>query len=275
MEIRVNNISYFLEYHQQEPTLPSLLMLHGFMGSGRAFKHLINPLSRFCNPITIDLLGHGQTQDPGEPERYAVEHQLHDLFEIIAGIDGQGLFLHGYSMGGRLALRFAIQNPDMIKGLILESTNYGIEEKNQRKQRMKLDEERVQAIETDFEEFLSSWHKLPIFKNGTDHSEELVEHYKTIQQNQRPCAIANSLRGFGTAQMPPVKEKLQQLNMPVLLLAGEADTKYRDILDEMDQLIPKSKHHIIKDAGHRIHLENPAAFVDQVQAFIFSSSCNR
>lgn len=275
MELTINNISYHLTCHQDNPALPHLLLLHGFMGSGRAFEHLVNPLSRFVNPLTIDLLGHGQTQGTPSVERYYLERQLDDLYEIIRHLNHDRLFLHGYSMGGRLALRLALRYPGQISGLILENTNYGIENEQHRNQRLNIDEQRAQAIETDFEAFLSEWNAMPLFNKGVEIPHQLVNAYMKIQQNQNPAYIANSLRGFSTARMPSVKNKLHQLDMPTLLLAGENDNKYRKILDEMDQQIANSKFHIIRNAGHRVHLEHPRAFLDQVKAFIFSSSCNQ
>ncbi len=177
-------------------------------------------------------------------------------------------------MGGRLALRFALRYPELVSGLILESSNYGIEDQEQRARRKKLDEERARAIETDYEAFLQEWQQLPLFNNGASVPDELQQHYLDIQKQQSPQAIANSLRGFGTAQMPSVKDELHQLQMPALLLAGQQDPKYRDILQQMEELIPNSKFHIIKDAGHRIHLENPRAFLDHLKAFLLCAlSC--
>ena len=54
MNIRVRGISYHFDIHQEIEKLPYLVLLHGFMGSGRQFDHLIPRLKKFCNPITID-----------------------------------------------------------------------------------------------------------------------------------------------------------------------------------------------------------------------------
>lgn len=272
MKLDINGITYHLDRHQQAPTLPTLLLLHGFMGSGRAFGHLIPRLKKTCNPITLDLLGHDRTGAPENPERFSLDRQLADLHQIVNQLESSALFLHGYSMGGRLALRFALQYPELITGLILESSNYGIEQEEKRKERKKIDEQRAQAIEADYSSFLDEWQKLPLFDSGISAADELSNHYKEIQTQQRASAMANSLRGFGTAQMPSVKDQLHQLQVPALLMAGQHDQKYRSILREMEEHIANSKFHIIKDAGHRIHLENPSAFIDHLKAFLLCAS---
>lgn len=272
MELTVNNVSYNLVLHQQNPSLPCLLMLHGFMGSGRVFSHLLPRLSSFCNPVTLDLLGHGDTGAPPQAERFSLEYQLEDLLGVINALAPSNLFLHGYSMGGRLALRFALEHPSLISGLILESTNYGIEDEEQQKRRLKLDEQRAKSITNDYDAFLNEWSKLDLFDNGLPVPTDLHEHYRKIQSLQNPAAMAKSLRGFGTATMPSVKDRLHQLDRPVLLLAGAEDPKYRGIMNEMETLIPNSKFYIIRNAGHRIHLEHPLAFLDQLKAFILCAS---
>lgn len=80
--------------------------------------------------------------------------------------------------------------------------------------------------------------------------------------------MAASLKGFGTGTMASVKNELKGLQIPVLLLAGERDDKYVKILSEMDLLMPNSIFHMIEQAGHRVHLENPAAFVERIRKFI-------
>ncbi|MDX1636481.1 MAG: 2-succinyl-6-hydroxy-2,4-cyclohexadiene-1-carboxylate synthase [Balneolaceae bacterium] len=274
MRITSHGISYHVRRHRHDPSLPSLLLLHGFMGSGRAFSHLVDSLTPFSNPITIDLLGHGKTEGTTDPGRYAVDQQIRDLDHIIREMNTGSLFLHGYSMGGRLALRYALSHPDAIDGLVLESTTIGIADCAKREARIREDEERASAILNNYKSFLSSWHKQPLFSSNGNMDSALEQHYRQLQQSQNPEYMAASLRGFGTGQMPPVGEELSRLVIPTLLMAGEHDKKYRTIMNRMDQQLPESRSHIIRDAGHRIHLEHPRAFLDHLKAFVLCSSRN-
>lgn len=272
MKMEINGVAYNWTVHQRTNTLPFLVLLHGFMGSGKSFNHLMPQLKTFCNPVTIDLLGHGKTGNPGNADRFSVDHQLADLHAIINKIDASALFLHGYSMGGRLALRFALKNPKKLSGLILESTNYGLISEDEITKRNDLDERRAKAIETDFEAFLDDWQQLPLFGDSPGSNNKIESQYSQIQRTQNPNAMANSLLGFGTAQMPVVKHRLPDLEITTLLLAGEQDPKYRGILSEMEQLIPRCKMNIIKDAAHRVHVDNPIAFLEKVKAFVLCAS---
>src|SRR5699024_2431516 len=178
----------------------------------------------------------------------------------------------GYSMGGRLALRYALAFPQTIRGLILESTNYGLEDQSDIKERKKIDEERAKAIEADFSTFVEEWQTLPIFKPRNSESENLSVNPKSIQNQQDPKQMANSLRGFGTAQMKSVKDDLSKLTRHVLILAGKSDTKYVKISREMNEWFRQSLLQIIPDAGHRVHIDQPKGFVLAVKKFIMEYS---
>lgn len=268
MILPVNDIRYSVILHQDDPTLPYLLMLHGFMGSSRVFDHLIPQLKDFCNPVTPDLPGHGETESPESIERYSTSCLVKDLNDIISKLRKGPLYLHGYSMGGRLALQYATLHAENLAGLILESANPGIQEADERAERMQKDEKRASAIESDFKKFLEEWERLPLFANGIDLPDEGLETYRKVQHGQDPGAMASCLRQFGTGVMPPAWDRLDGLTLPVLLLAGELDDKYCTICRDMNKLIPDSGFQVIGNAGHRVHLENPDVFVDRIRNFV-------
>lgn len=258
--IEVNNLSYACQTHQRDEHLPWLLMLHGFMGNHRVFDHLTDELCKFCNPITIDLLGHGQTSKPTDPARYDENRQISDILQLVDILDIHPLLFFGYSMGGRLALKTAINAPHIFDGLILESANCGIPDTAEREQRQTLDARWATEIEDDFRDFLSGWKKLDLFQSPVPTDQSLNQKYQDIQSEQSPKALAASLRGFGTGSMTPVCNKLKQLDLPILLLAGSADEKYQQINRYLSEQLPNATFSSVK-AGHRTHLDNPTAFV--------------
>lgn len=261
--VEVNNTTYACKIHQRDEYLPYLLMLHGFMGDRRVFEHLINELCECCNPITLDLLGHGKSMKPTDPDRYHENKQVDDILNLIQELEISPLFLFGYSMGGRLALKTALKNPDIFEGLILESTNCGISDKSKREERCQTDEQRALAIENNFDDFLAKWKELALFQSPSPIKEELTQEYQRIQQEQNPYAMAASLRGFGNGSMIPVCHKLNQLHLPVLLLAGSYDEKYQQINRYLAEQLPNATFSSIR-AGHRTHLDNPSAFVSEL-----------
>lgn len=265
--IEVNNVSYTCEIHQRDENLPWLLMLHGFMGDHRVFDHLIDELSESCNPITLDLLGHGKSSKPNDPARYHESKQINDIFKLIQQLNLSPLYLFGYSMGGRLALKTALAAPEVFRGLILESTTSGINDESKRKQRRQTDEKRAQQIENDYQEFLNKWEKLALFQSPLPINKELVQRYHNAQSEQDPKAMAASMRGFGTGSMRPAFSDLKQFPLPVLLIAGSEDQKYQQINNYLVNQFPDAIFSSVP-AGHRTHLDNPEAFLSELKNFI-------
>ena len=270
-KIEVNNTEYAVNILQQNQSLPNLVMLHGFMGDHRVFDHVTEKLCQFCNPIGIDLLGHGKSAKPEESGRYREDKQISDLVNIFEKLNLNNFFLLGYSMGGRLALHFSLRNFNFLQGLILESTNCGISDSDERKKRRKIDLKRAESIKQNFEQFLSEWQKLELFQSPLEENESIKRRYNKIQSEQSPHALAASLDGFGTGIMSPICEKLKNVSKPVHLLAGTADQKYQKINRNLVDQFPNATFASI-EAGHRTHVDNPPEFVNQIRIFIAKNS---
>lgn len=266
MNVKVRGISYYLHMHQEYADLPNLVLLHGFMGSGYVFDHLIDDLKTFCNPITIDLLGHGRSEGAELHYQFSTKEQIAGLAHLLKYVSDDPLFLHGYSMGGRLALQYALMYSTRLNGLILESTTFGIEHEQERAARQSLDAERADRILGNYSSFLQEWASMPLFKGSGPNN--VVE---MIQLNQNPQWMANSLLGFGTGTMPCVKNQLHTISAPTLLLAGEHDIKFRNINSAMAKQIHDCTLHVIPNSGHRVHIDNPTKFVHSIQTFIESN----
>jgi 2-succinyl-6-hydroxy-2,4-cyclohexadiene-1-carboxylate synthase len=265
--LEINNQEYAFEIHQRKENLPWLLMLHGFMGDHRVFEHLINDLTVSCNPITIDLLGHGQSSKPTDPDRYNESYQIDDIVQLVYRLNLFPILLYGYSMGGRLALKTAFENPDPFHGLILESTTNGIEDEEKRKQRQQLDQQRADAVESDYKSFLSKWEEAPLFQSPLAVDQELINKYHRIHLDQSPEAMAASLRGFGTGFMTPETKHFPRYNEPTMLIAGSADEKYKRINKRLTDFF-SNVHLRFIEAGHRVHLDNPSELTNELTTFI-------
>lgn len=264
--IEINNQTYAYNIHQRDSTLSTLLMQHGFMGDHRVFDHLIESLCKFCNPISIDLLGYGQSSKPTDPQRYRERRQIEDLLSLIKNLNLRQPFLYGYSMGGRLAMQMALAKPKQFTGVILESAHCGIADESARKERRQKDQKRAQRITSDFDKFLADWATLDLFKSPLPVDTELAQKYHKIQSEQSPAALAASLKGFGAGSMTPICNELHKLEIPTLLIAGSEDAKYQQVNNHMTNRLPNAIFTSI-EAGHRVHLDNPPAFLNKLKNF--------
>ncbi|GAB5408411.1 MAG: 2-succinyl-6-hydroxy-2,4-cyclohexadiene-1-carboxylate synthase [Balneolaceae bacterium] len=264
--IIVRGISYSIKRHQDQASLPNLILLHGFLGSGIIFDHLIPYLTSFSNPITVDLLGHGQTEGAELHYRFSSKEQIADLTKLIKEQISVPVFLYGYSMGARLALQLALARPDLLQGLILESGTFGIEGETERQARQALDASRSDQIMGHFEGFIEDWKTKPLFQSSL--TKEQLKTVFEVQSMQNPTWMANSLLGFGSGTMPCVREYLQDLVCPTHLIVGEQDSKFIRINQTMNKEIPDSKLSIVENSNHRVHLEQPEQCSEILKDFI-------
>jgi 2-succinyl-6-hydroxy-2,4-cyclohexadiene-1-carboxylate synthase len=254
---------------------PVLVLLHGFTGSATSWGTLLDDLAiSGMRIIALDLLGHGQSDAPEDPQRYRIEHCQADLIGILQtlGIKRGEAILLGYSMGGRIALYCAFSY--YFRALILESASPGLATFAERAQRRANDDALAERIEREgIEAFIDYWEQLPLFASQRN----LPIAYRNAQRaqrlNNRAHGLANSLRGVGTAVQPSLYQRLPELTLPVLLITGELDSKFCTIGQRMAQQLPQAQLQIVSDAGHTVHLEQPERFAALVQKFCTDQLC--
>ncbi|MEH0825297.1 MULTISPECIES: alpha/beta fold hydrolase [unclassified Micromonospora] len=97
-----------------------LVLLHGGYGAVETFAPILPALTRRRRVIAVDLQGHGRTADVDRPLRY--ETMAEDIVALLRHLDLPEADVLGYSLGGGVALRTAIQHPALVRRLVLVST---------------------------------------------------------------------------------------------------------------------------------------------------------
>lgn len=257
--------SYWYEIHGEG--IP-VVLLHGFTGSTMTWQRFVDLLDEKLQIITIDLPGHGKTKTR---EPVSMEACCHDLSQLFQFLQLETFHLLGYSMGGRTALSFAMLYPEMIRTLILESASPGLMTADERKARVEKDELLAIKIESEgLVSFIDFWQDIPLFQTQKKLSNHVLQTIRTERLNQDKQGLADSLRFMGTGKQPSWWNKLSKFKQPVLLMAGELDPKFVEINKKMKYSLESSELFIARNAGHAIHVENPAIFGKLVSEFIFS-----
>lgn len=239
----------------------SLVMLHGFTGSTATWEETVMHLPKNVKIIAVDLTGHGRTDAPPDPERYEMGEQIADLDQLfnVLGVDRFSLL--GYSMGGRVALSYALSFPEKVEQLILESSSPGLENEEDRQQRTEADKALAERIEREgIEAFVDYWGRIPLFETQKALSPNKQQAIRRERLSQNPMGLANSLRGIGTGKQPSNWGSLGKLQLPVLLITGELDSKFCTIAEEMKRRLPSTVVITVEKAGHAIHVEKPEQF---------------
>ncbi len=250
----------------QEP----VVLLHGFTGSSRDFLTLSDAIVSNYRCLIPDLPGHGQTQVMESKVIFTADGQV-ALLERWLKFLGQSKFhLFGYSMGGRLALQFAVKNPHQLHSLILVSSTAGIKEESARLKRAKADEQLAQKIlNSDPIDFLNAWLKQPLFKEVAALGQDFIEQEMLRRLPLQLSGLAHSLKYFGSGVMPSIWHQMVNIKIPTLVIAGSKDEKYLGLASELVALISKAQLKILP-TGHAPLIESPDLLWKQVVEFLNS-----
>jgi len=260
-----------LETHVEiwnERAQQTLVALHGFTGSTATWRNLAKALPHI-RVIAIDCIGHGQTAVPKEISRFSMDEQIQDLEEVISQLQLERFTLLGYSMGGRIALSYAITYPERIERLILESASPGLRTSQERSERCASDNALAEKIiHNGLQSFVNAWENVPLFESQKCLPDNVQQTIRTERLSQKVEGLAGSLRGIGTGNQPSNWMSLAELEFPVLLVTGLLDEKFCKIALEMKALLKNVKHTTVNNAGHAIHVENPAEFATIIEEYL-------
>lgn len=277
---------------------PTLVFLHGLLGSGRDWRLVIDQLASqyFC--LTVDLPGHGQSAHALVGQAQAVTASsltdadngdsaanvnadgfAHTASLIMATLQARNLrdvVLVGYSLGARVAMSLACQlaeqagaEPDTpeskhyhprLVGMVLEGGHFGLP-----------DDERAARYANDcrwanrFAQepmalVLSDWYQQPVFASLTAEQRQRLVQKRSENQG---AAVAQMLLATSLAKQPFLLPQLTECPHSVHYLCGEKDTKFTALAARSGLAVT-----VIADAGHNVHVEQPLAFARAVQDYL-------
>lgn len=208
--------------------------------------------------IRFDQRGHGQSPATGP---YRFEELIDDLAELLNILEVDNPVLCGLSLGGFVAMGYAIEFPSAVAGLILADTcSHPITR----------DAEMAQTIPSsaDGVDALSQW-----WEEGRPAPSA---EYRPAFEERRARFLMNSADGLSDAinacaARIPVTDRLGEITAPTLALAGENDQFFSPAMHEdLVARIPNGTFTVIRDAGHISCLDQPRAFSRAVTGFLAS-----
>lgn len=240
-----------------------ILYLHGFSGGlweAEALK------KRWMLPVHgVAMPGHSGQQ---EDERFDFDEAVARVVQSAEKVDG-AVNLVGYSMGARVGLAAILRAPELFQKAVLVGVRPGVEETQERSQRVALDESRARRLEDlGVEEFMDWWEELPVIASQAGISAEVREEMRRVRRSHWGPGLAASLREMGPGVMPSLWSKLAALAVPTLLVTGESDLVFKAIAQKMVQYAPCLHHASISDAGHCAHWEQPELFQKLLLGFL-------
>jgi len=246
-------------YGQGKP----IIILHGLFGSSRNWTSIAKKLSENFQIINVDLRNHGGS-DHADTMTY---HEMaEDIYQLLNECNLEQASLIGHSMGGKVAMAFALNHQIVIKNLVvldIAPVSYRreyihlieallrlpVNEINNRKQ---ADEALQSDIpETPLRQFLL---------------QNLMQDGDGFRWRINLGVIKTSIEdiaGFPEAESGTIYKG------PVLFLRGEnSDYISSEYFSVIEKYFPNSNIHTIKDAGHWLHAEQPQAVLDKITSFL-------
>jgi 2-succinyl-6-hydroxy-2,4-cyclohexadiene-1-carboxylate synthase len=219
--------------------------------------------------LALDLPGHGKTGVRGSITDYSMESFTGFFTKFVKSNNLSGATLVGYSMGGRFALFLSALVKNLWSAAVLESATPGLRKEKQRIERQTKDNKIAKRLEKEkFEDFLKDWYEQPLFKT--------MQNYKDFDSivkkrlNNNPDELAKALRMMGVGVQPSLWNACTTINIPILLLAGEFDRKFCNIIKDMNSINTDFEFEIIENAGHNVHIEQPEAYYERIYNFLTS-----
>jgi 2-succinyl-6-hydroxy-2,4-cyclohexadiene-1-carboxylate synthase len=231
-------------------TVTPLVLLHGFTHTGASWQRVRDHLSERYRSVAPDIRGHGSAAAAAPVDLSSV------VADVAAAVPAQ-FTLCGYSMGGRIALHVALAMPERVTRLLLIGASPGLADGGERSQRRRADEALADRVATmTIGAFAREWAQTPVLAGLPA---DVAAEVHTDRLRSTPAGLAAALRGLGTGALPSLWERLDEITMPVTLIVGERDLKFRRITDEMAAGLPDAVVEVVADAGHAVHLERPGA----------------
>lgn len=231
-----------------------VLWIHGYPLSRATWRRQVSELSSVGRHIAPDLRGYGESDAPDGV--YTMELLADDMCALLDAVNVKRAVVAGLSMGGYVALAFALKYPDRIAGLILSNTRAGADSPEAAKARNdNADRALREGVKPVVEPMLGK-----LFSARTvEQKPSLVDELRAILLSASPNGVAGALRGM--AVRPDVTPRLASITAPALIVTSSDDAVIPPAESQkMAAAIKGATLVEIPGAGHLPNMEQPTAF---------------
>lgn len=247
-------------YYETRGSGLGIVLLHDGLLPSTTWDEIWNSLARKHQVIRYDRRGYGRSELP--TKAYS---STEDLRKLLTHLKVEHAVIVGSSSGGALAIDFAIEHPEMVKGLFLIGpVLHGMEFTEQFRERARRNNEPMEH--NDIKAWARNWTQDKFLIAGSNDKarrqayEQLVANAKKLQRFDN--ALEEKLS-------PPASRRLSEIKTPTLILVGEADIA--DVHSHCDAIkagIRDSEQFEIKGAGHLLQLEKPGEVIKRLEDFV-------
>lgn len=220
-----------------------LFALHGFLGDPTDWQ----PFARIDQRLKIE---HEDLSFWPWSDRFNAE--------LPPKREGKNILL-GYSLGGRLAMHALLSNPDFWDAAVFVSAHPGLANSQERALRLQNDQHWAERfLADDWEKLMLEWNANPVFGG---HKQPFAKEEAAFDRKK----LARQLVNWSLGNQEPLVPRLKKLGKPLLILAGQQDTKFCLVTDQFRDF---AQVKLIPESAHRVPWEQPVEFHNQINQFI-------
>jgi len=239
-----------------------LVLIHGLGDDHRAWRRTLPDLMLHRRVFLYDLRGHGQTS-LGTP--HGTLRQLsNDLLQLMDAVHLDRVDIAGFSLGGTIAMRFAIDFPLDVRGLVLVGTSsrVGRAAADWYRQRVDMVERGDPKLRETIDQDTADVH--------AESPDELQEALMIRRQSTAdPRGYGNACAAMAALNAEPLDPELGRITVPTLIVASEKDRHCPPKAAEIIAAgIKGSRLEIIPGAGHPIPVERPRELAGSINSFL-------
>ena len=247
-------------YYEMAGRGPSVVLIHGGLADSRMWDDQFKAFARHYRTLRYDLRGFGKSDFSMGP----LSH-VEDLAALLKFLRIEKATLIGLSLGGMIAMDFALEHPAMVERLVLVAS--GLRGYQGVKNEKGLAAYKAAEMEGR-EKAIALWLEHPFFVTGKNNP--------SYQQRMREM-LTDNFRTWGPTPAPivwnwptrPVIERLQTIKAPTLVIVGDRDfSNITAIADILATKIPGAQRAVMTNVSHHLNMENPAEFNQLVLKFL-------
>jgi pimeloyl-ACP methyl ester carboxylesterase len=210
--------------------------------------------------LVYNWRGYPPSSVPADVASYSQELSIEDLRALMDHLRIERPRLLGFSMGGSLALNFALAHPARVHALVLAGTGTGSADKRDFAREFgaiadRFEREGASRVAPDY---LSGPTRLQLQRKNPARWRKLVAELSELSS----LGLAHTLRGVQLRRptMYELESRLSEVRIPTLVIVGEEDTPALDASRFLAARLPDATLEVLPGTGHTLNLEEPEAF---------------
>ena len=222
----------------------SLVFIHGLSDNLLYWEALATTLKNDFKVVRFDLRGHGES--PLGDEEITIDTYANDLKSLLDELDITKANLIGFSLGGAVAMDFALKFPDCVSSLVLMSTFYKCDDGL-----AEVFKQFIDALDSSFEDFFDFMLPKVLCPDVIENNSEELEFLK--QLSSKTANIEAYKMATEACFNFDVENQLSQINVPTLIMAGKYDEIFpKSIQEILSEKIEHSRLIIFDNSKHNL-----------------------